>query len=169
MLPCWWFLKAGQRLCPFFLLIHTAKIVTCDFSVWALAESCPAGQRAGSTERRSESFPSRTATSGRASQATRSWSLEQGSHFNSFSPLLYWTLNCSLKYYLLFPLPRGLLISSVLLLVLGYESPVLQLEHIGILRCHQDDWIFIIFRAEIGLIWLAFGENFLLNGIYHFL
>ena len=62
----------------------------CDlwFSVWALAESCPAGQRAGSTERRSESFPSRTATSGRASQATRSGSLEHGSHFTSFSPLL---------------------------------------------------------------------------------
>lgn len=100
----WWqkcclaggFWRLGKGHVPFFyfLLIRTAKIVTCDFSVWALAESCPAGQGARSTERRSESLPSRTATSGRASQATRSWSLEQGSHFNSFS--LYRTLNCSL-------------------------------------------------------------------------
>lgn len=101
-------------------------------------------------------------------------------HILILSPLLYRTLNCSLIYYLLLPLPRGLLISSVLLLVLENESPVLviraycdlskkKLEHIVILRCHQDNWIFIIFRAEIVLIWLALGVNFLLNGICHFL
>ena len=65
-------------------------------------------------------------------------------------------------------MPRGLLISSVLLLVLGYESPVLVIRAYWDFKVSSRRLDFIIIRAEISLIWLAFGENFLLNGICQF-